>query len=53
MDSMTREDLQGEEFRDFYTDAVAKITEYKREDKPLLEAPEPRSRAGPRTWTCT
>ncbi|MDX3114520.1 Ku protein [Streptomyces scabiei] len=42
MESMTREDLEGEEFHDSYTEAVAKIIESKREDKPLPEAPEPK-----------
>uniref|UniRef100_UPI002FDC2394 non-homologous end joining protein Ku n=1 Tax=Streptomyces sp. IBSBF 2806 TaxID=2903529 RepID=UPI002FDC2394 len=42
MDSMTREDLQGEEFHDAYTEAIAKIIESKREDKPLPQAPEPK-----------
>ncbi|MEW2051379.1 hypothetical protein [Streptomyces sp. NPDC005476] len=41
-ESMTREDLQGEEFRDAYTEAIAKIIESKREDKLLPEAPEPK-----------
>ncbi|MFI9569615.1 non-homologous end joining protein Ku [Streptomyces rishiriensis] len=42
MESMTREDLEGEEFHDAYTEAVAKIIESKRENKPLPEAPEPK-----------
>ncbi|MFH9554559.1 hypothetical protein [Streptomyces sp. NPDC017435] len=42
MDSMTREDLEGEEFHDSYTEAVAKIIESKREDRPLPEVPEPK-----------
>ncbi|WP_406191811.1 Ku protein [Streptomyces sp. NBC_01017] len=41
MDSMTRDSLEGEEFRDSYTDALAEIIEAKREDRPLPEAPEP------------
>jgi DNA end-binding protein Ku len=41
MDTMTREDLAGEEFRDTYTEALAKIIEAKREHKPLPKAPEP------------
>ena len=40
MDSMSRDDLEGPEFEDAYTDAMAKIIEAKREDKPLPEAPE-------------
>jgi DNA end-binding protein Ku len=41
MESMSRDDLDGPEFEDSYTDALAKIIESKREDKPLPEAPEP------------
>ncbi|MEV7002203.1 Ku protein [Streptomyces sp. NPDC093982] len=41
IDSMTREALEGPEFQDSYTDALAQIIEAKREDKPLPEAPEP------------
>jgi DNA end-binding protein Ku len=41
MESMTRDDLDGPEFEDAYTDAIAKIIEAKREDKPLPETPEP------------
>ncbi|MFE5191641.1 Ku protein [Streptomyces sp. NPDC056628] len=41
MESMSRDDLEGEEFRDTYTDALAEIIEAKREDKPLPDAPEP------------
>ncbi|MDQ1041976.1 Ku protein [Streptomyces sp. V4I2] len=41
MESMSREDLQGPDFEDTYTDAMAKIIEAKREEKPLPEAPEP------------
>src|SRR4051794_10305920 len=40
IDSLTREDLQGPEFRDAYTEALAQIIEAKREDRPLPEAPE-------------
>ncbi|MFG2463719.1 Ku protein [Streptomyces sp. NPDC048523] len=40
MESMSRDDLDGPEFEDTYTDALAKIIESKREDKPLPEAPE-------------
>ncbi|MFF0736930.1 Ku protein [Streptomyces chartreusis] len=46
MDSMTREDLDDPEFRDTYTDAVAKIIEAKRDDKPLPAAPEPEAQPG-------
>ncbi|MET7695773.1 hypothetical protein ABZT06_49315, partial [Streptomyces sp. NPDC005483] len=38
---MARDDLDGPEFEDTYTDALAKIIESKREDKPLPDAPEP------------
>ncbi|WP_329296844.1 Ku protein [Streptomyces pseudovenezuelae] len=41
MEPMSREDLEGPEFEDAYTDALAKIIESKREDKPLPDAPEP------------
>jgi DNA end-binding protein Ku len=41
VDSMTRDDLEGDEFRDTYTDALAEIIEAKREHQPLPEAPEP------------
>jgi DNA end-binding protein Ku len=41
MDSMTRDDLEGEEFQDHYTEAIAQIIEAKREERPLPEAPEP------------
>ncbi|MFD9396434.1 Ku protein [Streptomyces sp. NPDC060000] len=41
MESMSRDDLEGDDFKDTYTEAVAKIIESKREDKPLPEAPEP------------
>ncbi|MGX1364752.1 hypothetical protein RKD19_000111 [Streptomyces canus] len=38
---MSRDDLEGPEFADTYTDALAKIIESKREDKPLPDVPEP------------
>ncbi|WP_371667355.1 Ku protein [Streptomyces sp. NBC_00289] len=41
MDSMSREDLEGPEFQDAYTEAIAKIIEAKREDRELPEVPEP------------
>ncbi|WP_308020003.1 hypothetical protein [Streptomyces sp. SP2-10] len=41
MDSLTVDQLVGEEFRDRYTEAVAQIIEAKREEKPLPEASEP------------
>ncbi|MFI5681812.1 non-homologous end joining protein Ku [Streptomyces cellulosae] len=40
METMSRDDLEGPEFEDAYTDALAKIIEAKREDKPLPEARE-------------
>jgi DNA end-binding protein Ku len=40
METMTRASLEGPEFQDAYTDALAAIIEAKREDKPLPEAPE-------------
>lgn len=46
MDNMTRDDLEGPEFNDTYTDALAQIIEAKREDKPLPEAPEPEKAGG-------
>ncbi|MFE1927523.1 Ku protein [Streptomyces asoensis] len=41
METMSRDDLEGEEFKDSYTEAMAKIIESKRGDKPLPQAPEP------------
>ncbi|MGW3361293.1 non-homologous end joining protein Ku [Streptomyces bungoensis] len=41
MDTMTVDELVGEEFQDRYTEAMAQIIEAKREEKPLPEAPEP------------
>jgi DNA end-binding protein Ku len=41
MESMSRDDLDGPEFEDTYTDALAKIIEAKREDRELPEVPEP------------
>ncbi|MFI1700422.1 Ku protein [Streptomyces bobili] len=41
METMSRDDLEGDEFQDTYTEAMAKIIEAKREDKALPEAPEP------------
>ncbi|MCG0065981.1 Ku protein [Streptomyces tricolor] len=41
MDTMTIDKLEGEEFTDRYTEAVAQIIEAKREEKPLPQAPEP------------
>ncbi|MEU9435043.1 Ku protein [Streptomyces sp. NPDC048252] len=41
MDSMSRDDLEGDDFKDTYTEAMEKIIEAKREEKPLPETPEP------------
>jgi DNA end-binding protein Ku len=41
VDRMTHDDLEGPEFTDAYTDALAKIIEAKREEKPLPDVPEP------------
>jgi DNA end-binding protein Ku len=46
MDSMAREDLEGEDFRDTYSDALAETIQAKREDKPLPKAPEPEAQGG-------
>ncbi|MFJ1877860.1 Ku protein [Streptomyces sp. KS_5] len=46
MDSMVRDDLDDPEFRDTYTDALAKVIEAKRDDKPLPKAPEPDETGG-------
>ncbi|MGV4988946.1 Ku protein, partial [Streptomyces sp. NRAIS3] len=45
MDTMTIDALEGEEFTDRYTEAIAQIIEAKREEKPLPEAPEPKQPA--------
>ncbi|QNT98425.1 Ku protein (plasmid) [Streptomyces griseofuscus] len=41
METMTVDRLEGPEFHDRYTEAVAEIIEAKREKKPLPETPEP------------
>jgi DNA end-binding protein Ku len=41
METMSRDDLDGPDFEDTYTDALAKIIESKREDRPLPEVAEP------------
>lgn len=46
MESMTRDDLEGPEFQDTYTDALAEIIKAKRENKPLPEVPEPEAAGG-------
>ncbi|MCQ9178363.1 Ku protein [Streptomyces sp. IBSBF 2953] len=40
METMARDDLEGDDFKDTYTEALAKIIEAKRGDKPLPEVPE-------------
>ncbi|MFC7987348.1 Ku protein [Streptomyces sp. NPDC057336] len=46
MDTMTREDLEGDEFRDTYTEAVAELIEAKREHREPEAAPETEERPG-------
>ncbi|PAZ15697.1 Ku protein [Streptomyces sp. SA15] len=46
MDSMSRDDLDDPEFRDTYTEALAKVIEAKREDRELPEVPEPAKQPG-------
>lgn len=46
MDSMTRNDLEGPEFQDTYTDAVAQIIGAKPGDKALPKAPETEETGG-------
>ena len=46
IDSITRDNLEGPEFHDDYTDALAQIIEAKREDKELPEAAEPEAKPG-------
>jgi DNA end-binding protein Ku len=41
MDTLTTDSLEGEDFVDRYTEALAQIIEAKREERPLPEAPEP------------
>lgn len=41
MESMSRDDLDGPEFKDAYTDALAKVIEAKRENRELPEVQEP------------
>ncbi|WP_327187322.1 hypothetical protein [Streptomyces sp. NBC_01334] len=38
---MSRDDLEGDDFKGTYTEAMEKIIEAKREERPLPEAPEP------------
>ncbi|QCB20870.1 Ku protein [Streptomyces sp. SS52] len=46
MDTMTRDDLEGDEFRDTYTEAVAELIEAKREHRRPETVPEPEKRPG-------
>ncbi|WP_333742719.1 Ku protein [Streptomyces ardesiacus] len=46
MDTMTRDDLEGDEFRDTYTEAVAELIEAKREHRQPPAAPEPAAESG-------
>ncbi|MFH9067524.1 hypothetical protein ACH4GM_40955 [Streptomyces coeruleorubidus] len=46
MDTMTREDLEGEEFQDTYTEALSQIIEAKREHRELPKLQEPESEPG-------
>ncbi|MFI6360578.1 hypothetical protein ACIBJF_50590 [Streptomyces sp. NPDC050743] len=41
MDTLTVDRLEGPDFQDRYTEAIAQIIEAKREERPLPEAPEP------------
>ncbi|MFI9344908.1 Ku protein [Streptomyces sp. NPDC052773] len=41
MDSLTVDELEGDEFQDRYTEAIAQIIEAKREDREPPEVPEP------------
>ncbi|MEW2160087.1 Ku protein [Streptomyces sp. NPDC007189] len=41
MDTMTVDKLEGPDFQDRYTEAIAQIIEAKREEKPLPSVPEP------------
>ncbi|GJF22708.1 hypothetical protein SHO565_32720 [Streptomyces sp. HO565] len=46
MDTMTRDDLEGDEFRDTYTEAIAKLIEAKREHREPAPASEPAEESG-------
>jgi DNA end-binding protein Ku len=46
METMTRDDLEGPEFQDAYTGALAKVIEAKREDCRLPEVAEPAGQPG-------
>jgi DNA end-binding protein Ku len=46
MDTMTVEELTGPEYRDAYTEAVAKLIKAKRENREMPAAPEPAAETG-------
>jgi DNA end-binding protein Ku len=46
METMARDGLEGDEFRDTYTEAVAKLIEAKRENREPALAPEPAEESG-------
>jgi DNA end-binding protein Ku len=46
LDTMTREDLEGDEFQDTYTEALSQIIEAKREHREPPKLQEPESQAG-------
>jgi DNA end-binding protein Ku len=46
MDSMTREDLEGDDFQDTYTEALEQIIEAKREHREPPAMPEPEQKPG-------
>ncbi|MFG3155368.1 hypothetical protein ACGF7W_25360 [Streptomyces sp. NPDC048219] len=46
MDTMTRDDLDGPEFRDTYTEAAARLIEAKREHREPAPIPEPADESG-------
>ncbi|WP_217241036.1 Ku protein [Streptomyces sp. AC555_RSS877] len=46
IDRLTRDNLDGPEFQDAYTGALAKVIEAKREDRALPEMPEPAEQPG-------
>ncbi|MFE7724768.1 hypothetical protein ACFU5D_03080 [Streptomyces anthocyanicus] len=46
MDTMGRDDLDGPEFRDMYTEAIAELIEAKRKHREPAIAPEPHGESG-------
>ncbi|GAP47642.1 hypothetical protein [Streptomyces azureus] len=46
IEAMTRDDPTGPEFTDHYSEALHEVTEAKREDRPLPQAPELEARPG-------